>query len=40
MPAATCWSQHCRSGATHAEIDRLLPDADPDRLRADLLALS
>jgi DNA-binding MarR family transcriptional regulator len=26
--------------ATHAEIDRLLPDADPDRLRADLLALS
>ena len=25
---------------THAEIDRLLPDADPDRLRADLLALS
>jgi DNA-binding MarR family transcriptional regulator len=25
---------------THAEIDRLLPDADPDRLRADLVALS
>jgi DNA-binding MarR family transcriptional regulator len=25
---------------THAEIDQLLPDADPDRLRADLLALS
>lgn len=26
--------------STHAEIDRLLPDADPDRLRADLLTLS
>jgi len=25
---------------THAEIDQLLPDADPDRLRADLVALS
>jgi DNA-binding MarR family transcriptional regulator len=25
---------------THAEIDRRLPDADPDRLRADLVALS
>jgi DNA-binding MarR family transcriptional regulator len=25
---------------THAEIDRMLPDADPVRLRADLLALS
>ncbi|MBB2969619.1 MarR family transcriptional regulator [Mesorhizobium sp. RMAD-H1] len=24
----------------HAEIERLLPDSDPDRLRADLLALS
>jgi hypothetical protein len=24
--------------ATHAEIDQLLPDADPGRLRADLLA--
>ncbi len=26
--------------STHTEIDRLLPDANPDRLRADLLALS
>lgn len=25
---------------THAEIDRLLPDAAPDRLRSDLVALS
>ena len=26
--------------STHAEIDQLLPGADPDRLRADLVALS
>ena len=26
--------------ATHDEIDRLLPDLNPDRLRADLLALT
>jgi len=26
--------------AAHDEVDRLLPTADPDRLRADLLALS
>jgi hypothetical protein len=26
--------------ATHAEVDRLLPAGDPDRLRADLVALS
>jgi DNA-binding MarR family transcriptional regulator len=25
---------------THAEIDRLLPDADPERLRSDLRALT
>jgi hypothetical protein len=25
---------------THAAIDRLLPGSDPDRLRADLRALS
>lgn len=26
--------------ATHAEVDRLLPDADPERLRGDLRALT